>query len=168
MAQSAKTLNEAMDVPATFTAKVRGVDFPIKDIQSLPVASLRKIFEYGLQRISNDSAASAKTDEEAVNLATKRWDNLRAGVIRSAGSRIGDPVKRRAMELAEAKVATAPKFVAWLAEAKLKASDKDAVAKRRELAEKQISVEGNPFTAQAKIDVEAAKSLTVEDLEIEI
>lgn len=159
---------ETFAVPSTFTAKVRGVDFPIAEIDSLPIASLVKIFEYGLQRISNDSAASAKTDEEAVQLATKRWDNLRAGVIRSAGSRIGDPVKRRAMELAEAKVATAPKFIAWLAEAKLKASDKEAIAKRRELAEKQISVDGNPFTAQAKKDVEAAKSLTVEDLEIEL
>jgi nucleotide-binding universal stress UspA family protein len=157
-----------MSVPEAFTAKVRGVDFPIADIQALPEASLRKIFEYGLQRISNDSAASAKTDEEAVQLATKRWDNLRAGVIRAAGSRIGDPVKRRAMELAEAKVATAPKFVAWLAEAKLKASDKDAVAKRRELAEKQISVDGNPFTTQAKKDVEAAKGLTIDELEIEV
>lgn len=161
-------LNEAMDVPAAFTAKVRGVDFPINDIQSLPVASLRKIFEYGLQRISNDSAASAKTDEEAVQLATKRWDNLRNGVIRAAGHRNGDPVKRRAMELAEAKVATAPKFIAWLAEAKLKASDKDAIAKRRELAEKQIAVDGNPFTAQAKKDVEAAKGLSIEDLDIEV
>jgi nucleotide-binding universal stress UspA family protein len=155
-------------VPATYTAKVRGVDFEITNIRNLPAASVRKIFEYGLQRISNDSAASAKTDEEAIQLATKRWDNLRAGVIRAAGARIGDPVKRRAMELAEAKVQAAPKFQAWLTEAKLKASDKDAVAKRRELAEKQIAVEGNPFTAQAKIDVEAAKSLTVEDLDIEI
>lgn len=163
----AKQVNETMSVPATFTAKVRGVDFPLADIQSWPQASLAKVMEYGLQRIFNDSAASAKTDEEAVQLASKRLDNLRQGIIRASGSRIGDPVKRRALELAEARVRVAPKFVAWLAEAKLKLSDKAAVAKVRELAEKQVSVEGNPFTAQAKLDVEAAKGLTIEDLDID-
>jgi hypothetical protein len=160
--------SQQMAVPATFTAKVRGVDFPLSDIQAWPAQSLAKVFEYGLQRIFNDSAASAKTDDEAVQLATKRLDNLKAGVIRAAGNRIGDPVKRRAMELAEAKVAAAPKFIAWLQAAKLKAGDKDAVAKRRELAGKQIEVEGNPFTAQAKKDVEAAKGLSIEDLVIEV
>lgn len=142
-------------IPSSFTAKVRGVDFPIANIEQLPVASLRKIFEYGLQRISNDSAASAKTDEEAVNLAKKRWANLESGIIRASGSRIGDPVKRRAMELAMNAVAGSVKFKAWYTEAKLKASDKAVVAKQREQAEKHIS----NYMAQAKIDVEAQQAL---------
>ena len=157
----AKSLNEAMNVPASFTAKVRGVEFKIDDIQSLPVQSLAKIFEYGLQRISNDSAASAKTDEEAIQLATKRWDNLRAGVIRAAGTRIGDPVKRRANELAMNAVANAPKFKAWLATAQLKTSDKTAIAQQKAQAAKHIE----SFMAQAKIDVEGAKALPTLDLD---
>lgn len=154
-------------VPESFTAKVHGVDFLMADLRSLPEASLRKIFEYGAQRIMNDSTASGKTDDERLALAQKRWDNLKGGIIRATGARTGDPVKRRALELAEARVKAAPKFIAWLAEAKLKMGDKEAVAKVRELAEKQISVEGNPFIAQAKIDVEAAKSLSIDDLDIE-
>lgn len=153
---------QTMDVPKTFTAKVRGVDFPLTDIQSWPPQSLAKVMEYGLQRIFNDSAASAKTDDEAVQLATKRLDNLRAGVIRAAGNRIGDPVKRRAMELATNAVTRAPKFQAWLGEAKLKASDKDAIAKRNELAAKHIEA----YMAQAKKDVEAAQALPVLDIEV--
>lgn len=158
-------LTMTIPVPSAFTAKVRGVDFPFNP-QEWTAAGVVKALEYGFQRIMNDSAASAKTDEEAVQLAKKRLDNLSQGIIRAAGSRIGDPVKRRALELAEARIRVAPKFTAWLTEAKLKASDKLAVAKIRELAEKQVTVEGNPFTAQAKIDVEAAKGLTIEDLDI--
>lgn len=153
---------QQMDVPAQFTAKVRGVDFPLTDIQSWPVQSLNKVLEYGLQRIFNDSAASAKTDAEAVQLANKRLDNLRSGVLRASGNRIGDPIKRRAMELAVNAVLRAPKFQAWLAEAKLKASDKDAIAKRNELAAKHIDA----YMAQAKIDVEAAQALPVLEIEI--
>lgn len=154
-------------VPESFTAKVHGLDFKMEGLRDLPEASLRKIFEYGAQRIMNDSTASGKTDDERLALAQKRWDNLREGVIRATGARTGDPIKRRALELAEARIKVAPKFVAWLAEAKLKMGDKAAVAKLRELAEKQVSVDGNPFTAQAKIDVEAAKGLTIDDLDID-
>lgn len=153
-------------VPETFTAKVHGEDFVMKGLHDLPVASLAKIFEYGAQRIMNDSTASGKDDAERMALAHKRWDNLKSGVIRATGTRTGDPIKRRALELAEARVKVAPKFVAWLAEAKLKLGDKAAVAKVRELAEKQVSVEGNPFMVQAKIDVEAAKGLTIDELDI--
>jgi hypothetical protein len=158
-------LTVTIPVPKAFVAKVRGVDFPFNP-QEWTEAGVVKALEYGFQRIMNDSAASAKTDEEAVSLAKKRLDNLSQGIIRAAGSRIGDPVKRRALELAEARIKVAPKFVAWLGEAKLKASDKAAIAKLRELAEKQVSVEGNPFTAQAKIDVESAKGLTIDELDI--
>lgn len=154
-------------IPETFTAKVHGQDFIMAGLRDLPEASLRKIFEYGAQRIMNDSTASGKDDAERLSLANKRWDNLKAGVIRATGVRTGDPVKRRALELAEAKVKMAPKFVAWLAEAGLKMGDKVAVAKVRELAEKQVAVEGNPFIARAKIDVEAAKGLTIDDLDID-
>lgn len=153
---------QQMDVPASFNAKVRGVDFPLTDIQSWPKQSLAKVLEYGLQRIFNDSAASAKSDAEAVELAGKRLDNLRAGIIRASGTRIGDPVKRRAMELAVAAVQRAPKFQAWLAEAKLKASDKDAIKRRNELAAQHVEA----YMAQAKIDVEAAQALPVLELEI--
>lgn len=165
MAIQAKDI--AAIIPESFTAKVHGLDFPVTAIHDLPTQSLRKIVEYGLQRIFNDSTASGKDDAERLSLANKRLDNLKSGVIRATGVRTGDPVKRRALELAEARIRVAPKFVAWLQEAKLKLSDKAAVAKMRELAEKQVGAEGNPFIAQARIDVEAAKGLTIEDLDID-
>lgn len=153
-------------VPASFTAKIHGEAFVMEALRDLPEASLRKIFEYGAQRIMNDASASGKTDAERMELANKRWDNLRSGILRASVSRTGDPVKRRALELAEARIKVAPKFLAWLSEAKLKLTDKAAVKQIRDLAEIQVTKEGNPFTAQAKIDVEAAKGLTIEDLDI--
>jgi hypothetical protein len=155
-------------IPESFTAKVHGMDFQVADIHNLPTQSLRKIVEYGLQRIFNDSTASGKDDAERMSLAAKRLDNLKLGVIRASGVRTGDPVKRRALELAEVAVKASPKFQAWLAENKLKAGDKAAVAQIRKNAEKAVTTEGNRFTAQAKIDVESAKGLTIDDLEFEV
>lgn len=152
-------------IPESFTAKVHGTDFKMDALHDLPLASLRKIFEYGAQRIMNDSTASGKDEAERMALANKRWDNLKGGIIRATGSRTGDPVKRRALELAEAAVKASPKFQAWLAENKAKASDKGAIAQIRKNAEKAVAVDGNRFMAQAKTDVEAAKGLTIDDLE---
>ena len=150
----------------TFTAKVRGVAFPVS-LDKLPVAGLAKIFEYGVQRILNDAAASAKTDAEATALAQKRWDNLCNGVIRATPQREGNPVRARAIELASARVRVNPKFIAWLAEAKLKPSDKAAVAKVRELAIAAVEKPDNAFMVQAAIDVAAAKALTLDDFDLE-
>lgn len=156
-----------ISVPANFTAKVRGQDFPVLP-QTISAIGLAKIFEYGLQRIFNDAAASAKTDAEAVELANKRLDNLTAGIIRAAGVRQGDPVKRRALELAESAVKANANFQAWVAKTGLKISDKAVVAKLRELAANAVAVEGNQFTAQAKIDVEAAKGLGGIELDLDL
>lgn len=155
-------------VPESFTAKVHGVDFKMDGLRDLPEASLRKIFEYGAQRIMNDSTASGKTDDERLALANKRWDNLKGGVIRATGSRTGDPVKRRALELASAAVKASPQFQAWLQANNVKASDKAAVKAVQTKAESFVAAEGNRFMAQAKIDVEAAKSLQIEDLDFDL
>jgi hypothetical protein len=154
-------------VPESFTAKVRGQDFQVSP-QTFAEAGLAKIFEYGLQRIFNDAAASAKTEAEAIELANKRLDNLSKGIIRASGVRQGDPVKRRALELAETAVKANDNFKAWVAKTGLKVSDKAVVAKMRELAAKAVAVDGNKYTAQARIDVEAAKGLGDMDLEIDL
>lgn len=153
-----------IETAPVFTAKVRGVAFPV-NVDQLPAAALTKILEYGLQRIVNDAAASAKTDDEAKNLATKRLENLIAGIFRASPQREGNPVRARALDLASARIKANPKFVAWLAEAKLKPADKAAGAKVRELALAAISKPDNAFMIQAQKDVDAAKGL---DIDIDI
>lgn len=153
-----------VNVDKGFEAKVRGVAFPV-DVSKLPQAALDKVFAYGLQRIFNDAAASAKTDSEATGLATKRLENLLAGIVRVSPQREGNPVRARALDLASARIKANPKFTAWLTEAKLKAGDKAAVAKVRELALAAISKDGNAFMVQAQVDVDAAKGL---DIDIDI
>jgi len=154
-----------IEVPESFTAHVRGVAFPVAPA-GLPEVSLTKVFTYGLQRILNDAAASAKSDDEATGLAEKRWNNLCAGTLRASPIREGDPVRKRALELALAKVLANAKYTAWLAEAGLKPADKAAKAKARELAEAAITKPGNAFLAQAEKDVAEAKGLGDIDIEI--
>lgn len=144
-----------------FAARVHKQDFKV-DVTKLPQIALDKIFAYGLQQIFNDAAASAKTDKEAIALASKRYDSLVAGIVRASPIREGDPVKARALELALPRVKAAPGFIAWLAKNNLKASDKAALAQLRKSALDVISVEGNKFVAQAEKDVKAAKAIEVE------
>lgn len=138
------------------------------DWYSLPEVTRDHVILYGLRQIMNDSTASAPTGEteEGRGLADKRYDALISGVLRASSTREGDPVRRRAIELATAAVTASPKFTAWLVASKLKKSDKDAQAKLAELAKGLVAVEGNKYTTQAKIDVEAAKSLGEVDIEI--
>ena len=157
------TFTEALAVvfPETFVANVRGQAYRLDDLHSLCEAGARKVVEYGLQRISNDAAANAKDDAEAISFADKRWDNLRQGVVRASGTRTADPIRRRALEIAEGKVKASPKFIAWCQAQGFKISDKRAVAAMREQAKKHAE----SFMAQAKIDVEAQASLPELDLD---
>lgn len=151
----------------SFTARVRGVPFTV-DTGDLPAVSRVRVYEYGLQRILNDSVASAKSDDEALALAQKRWNNLVAGIARASSPRTGNAVERRAMELALAAVTSNASFLAAIGAAGLKVTSKEAVAKARALAAEQIAIPDNQFTAQAELDVAAAKALTLTDLVIEL
>ncbi len=153
-------------VPQAFTAKVRGVDFPIEGIHEMSEAGLKKIVEYGLQRIFNDSAASAKSEEEAVALATKRLEALRSGILRQSAAREGNPIRARALELASGRIRVNPKFVAWLAANGLKVGSKESVAEIRRQAVIAVDKPDNAFMAQAAIDVAAAKGL--DDIELDL
>jgi hypothetical protein len=153
-------------VPDTFTAKVRGVAFQVEDIHEMSAAGLRKIVEYGLQRIFNDSAASAKNDEEAIALAAKRLEALRSGVLRQSAVREGNPIRARALELASGRIRTNAKFVAWLTANGLKLGSKEAVAEIRRQAVIACDKPDNAFMAQAAIDVAAAKGL--DDIELDL
>lgn len=136
------------------------------DIAKLPQVSLSHIFDYGLRQILNDAMASAKTESEALASANKRLDNLLAGTLRASAIRQGDPIKRRAAELAEASVRKNQKFQAWLAANKLKSADKDAKAMIASQVAKAIAPEGNAFVKQATLDVEAAKGIGEIELEL--
>ena len=142
------------------------------DCSAMPMASRVHVWNYGLRQILNDAMASAKNDDEALAFAQKRLDNLMSGTLRaSGGGSKGNPVRKRAQEIAEGKIALNAKFIAWVEAVKAAESDPlkvlGAKAKKlRELAVKAIEVEGNAYMAQAKIDVENAASL--DDIEIEI
>lgn len=89
-----------VDFPDTFTAQVRGQAFAITEMDAWPDVSKAKIIAYGLQRLFNDSAASAKTGAEALELAKKRLDAMRSGVMRQSVGRVGDPVAAEAIAMA--------------------------------------------------------------------
>lgn len=137
------------------------------NVAKLPASSLSHIFAYGLRQILNDAMASGDKSKpaECLALAQKRLDNLIAGNLRASPSRESDPIKARAIVLASSIIRAKPAFLAWMAKSSLKQSDNEVAKKVRELADAAIAKEGNPFLAQAKIDVEAAKAL---DIEIEI
>jgi hypothetical protein len=146
----------------------KNVDVQLAD---MPEVSMTHIFDYGLRQILNDAMASGKTPTEREALMNKRLDNLLKGTLRASGGGSSDPVRKRAIELAETKIAKAPKFVAWVVELKKVETDPlkalSAKAKKlRELAVKAIEVEGNQYVAQAKLDVEAAQALDDVDIEI--
>jgi hypothetical protein len=161
-------MTNTLTIPAAFTANVRGQAFKVEGLHDMPEASIAKIFEYGLQRIFNDAAAGAKQGdkEEALALAQKKLDNLRAGIIRATGDRSGDPVRKRALELATAVIKVNPKVIAWAQASGLKMGDKAVVAKVAELARDAVEKDENQFIVQAKKDVEAASALS--GLEIEL
>lgn len=135
-------------------------------VAKLPPQSLAHIFNYGLRQILNDAMAPAKTDAEAIAGAQKRLDNLIAGTLRAAPTRTGDPVMRRAKELAANAVEANPKFIAWAAEKKVKKADKVYRAMVESQVAKALAKPDNAYIAQAKVDVEAAKALDAIEIEL--
>jgi len=75
--------------------------------ESLPAHVVEYIWRYGATQILNDSVASAKTQDEALALVTKRFENLVAGTLRASSGRSADPVAREAQAIAVAAVAKA-------------------------------------------------------------
>lgn len=151
-----------INLDKAFFVKARGVAIEV-DIAELPAASLTKIFEYGMQRIVNDACAGAKDDEQAKALAEKKLDNLFAGIIRASGTREGNPVAAEAMKIAMGKVRGAAVFRAWVQENGLKLSDKEALAKQKELA--QGLAKRDDIVTLARANVESVKDLDI-DLDI--
>lgn len=151
-----------ISVPEAFVARIRGQEFAVSP-QDLPDHVLARVFEYGLQQMLNDSAASATDEDDAMAKAGARWDNMKAGVLRAAGNREGDPIKAEAKRIAQGLVAKAKVYIGWLQENGLKAGSKEGKAKLNELAA-QLATREN-ILAQAKANVEAAKGL---DIDIEI
>lgn len=137
------------------------------DFDKMPQASKDHVVAYGIRQILNDAMASAKTKAEAEGMWAKRLDNLMNGTLRASPQREGNPVRARAMELAIAKVIKSAKFIEWAQKEGIKVSDKRAQSAARDNAKRLIEAEGNPFIAQAEIDVAAAKALEVDDLELD-
>lgn len=152
-----------VNIEAEFTAKVRKQDLTVKT-EGLPQSAVDKIFAYGLQRILNDSSASAKDGAEAIELATKRWESLRNGVIRqSKAAAPADPLKREALRIATDAVRGSKGFAKWLAENGLKAGDKDAKAMLAEKAKELAATEA--YIAKAEASLAAVSA--IEDVEID-
>lgn len=141
-----------------FTAYVRKQEFTVP-MGELPQAALDKIMAYGLQRIFNDSAANAKSDEEALELAGKKLDNLLNGIIRaSGGGGKGDPVRTRARDIAEGKIKKSNMFKAWLQAEGLKLADKAA---QKEL-KTQIDIHAPNYMELAKAQIADEADLDIE------
>lgn len=136
------------------------------DFGKMPSNSIEHVVAYGIRQILNDAMASGKTDEERLGMAQKRLDNLMSGTLRAGGVREGNPVRKRALELAEASVRKNAKFNEWLTANKLKVSDKAAREQIAAQAKKAVDAEGSKFMAQAKIDVEAAKGIGEIELDL--
>lgn len=150
------------NLPEVFEATVRKQSFKVDLPADLPSAAVRKIFEYGLQRILNDASASAESPKDAIALAQKRWDSLKAGEIRQTAQRTGDPVAKEAMRLAVVWVQSNAKFKAWASENGLKAADKEYTEKLRELA----TARKEAFVDQAKENLAKVAAIEVDDLDI--
>lgn len=133
-------------------------------VADLPQLSLNHIFAYGLRQILNDAMASAESESEAQGMVQKRLDNLLAGTLRASPVREGDPVRKRALELATQAVIASEAFIKACQKAGVRTTHKDAVAKAKAKAAEVIAVEGNRFTAQAEIDVASAKAIGTVDL----
>lgn len=139
-----------IEVGDTHIAQVRKTPFTV-DISTWPEASLRKVFEYGIQQLLNDAAAPAKTPAEIAPLVEKRIVNLANGVLRATRIGGGDPVAREALRIATGMVAAA------LAKAGKKADAKQI----RTLADALIGKRPD-ITATAAANVAATASLDVE------
>lgn len=157
------TINNA---PASISLKKIGGEISIP-WDKMPQASLEHIFTYGIRQILNDAMAASKTAPEALGAANKRLDNLLNDNLRGSPVREGNPVRKRALELAFAKIVKNAAFIASCQKAGIKVTHKDAVKKANEIARTWIAKEGNQYMVQAAIDVEAAKALESDDMDLD-
>lgn len=153
-AQTGVVKMQQFNIPATFMARVREQDFAINDLHAWPEISIAKVFEYGMQQIFNDAAASAKDKAEALALAQKKLDNLRNGVLRASPVRESDPIKAEAMRISTAQVEDALKAAGH------KLKDIGA-AQIRELAKANFEKNGATIMPVAEANVTGTKALAV-------
>jgi hypothetical protein len=139
-----------INLPDTITLNVRGNDHIVGDFGLWHADGLRRVFDYGLQRIHNDACGAVKKDEckdtaeyakLCLETAAEVTDALASGTkrARAASTRTTDPVLKIAMEMAEAAlVAALPKGVkrAKLDAEKVKAWKKDYLARNPEVMAK--------------------------------
>ena len=89
----------------TLTANIRGTMVE-RDLTVLPPEALAYIFQYGFQRINNDSAGQNK-GEDAVANSDKKWTALVSGKIRASSTRTTDELGKECKRLAEIAVKAA-------------------------------------------------------------
>ena len=133
------------------TANIRGTMVE-RDLTVLPPEALAYIFQYGFQRINNDSAGANK-DEAAVANSDKKWAALVSGKIRASGTRTTDELGKECKRLAEIAVKAAIK-------AKNATVDKDQL--KALIAKHAASA---TIVAKAKVNLEATADM---ELDIEI
>lgn len=151
----------------TYFIKKAGKSFDV-DYGSFSAEVRESIIKAGLGRILNDLVAGTEKGKPSVDAVNKKLEAWARGEVRTSSERASDPIAKRAMELASSRISKNPTYIKWMQDNGLKLSSKESIAKLRELAKAAIAKEGNPFTAQAKIDVEAEEALAGFDLDIEI
>lgn len=130
------------------------------DFSKFNSAVIDHILYIGARNILMDSHASVTAEKsadvqgESLAMAEKKLAAMYNGEVRTAGSRIGDPVKAEAIRIASDRIKAA------LRKAGRKLADVDAKALRQSAVE---LVDATPaIMAQARANVEAAKALDVE------
>ena len=93
--------------PTEHIVNVKNVTVTITGVDSWPVATQQRVYEYGLRQILADAAAPAKTDAERFAFIEKRAANLQAGLLRSITTRESDPVRAEAVRMAMATIEAA-------------------------------------------------------------
>ena len=140
----------SITIADTLTANIRGTMVE-RDLTVLPPEALAYIFQYGFQRINNDSAGANK-DEAAVANSDKKWAALVSGKIRASTTRTTDELGKECKRLAELAVKARLKELG-------KTVDKDNM---KALIEKYAKVEAIVAKAKANLAESADMELDIE------
>lgn len=138
------------------------------DFAALPTVSQDRVIRYGLEQLLSDAASSVATTDKVGNnrvqkkgadlakaqvaareLIDRRVADLSAGILRRVRESSIDPVESEARQIAIKAIKSSPKWLAWLAENSLGATDKEAVS--------ELATRAAALAKQPKVQALAAK-----------
>jgi len=136
------------NIADTLTANIRGTMVE-RDLTALPTEALVYIFQYGFQRINNDSAGQNK-GEDAVANSDKKWKALTEGKIRASSTRTTDELGKECRRVAAERVDAAAKAKG----VKLDADNRKALVAKLAATEAIINVAKANLATMAEIDID--------------